>query len=63
MGSSSKKEEAVVDDLGESPNFMVGENPTQLLELGLIWQIVLQSRQKEVTTRAINLLVNSHVSL
>lgn len=63
MGSSSKKEEAVVDDMGESANFVVGENPSQLLQMGLIWQIVLQSRQKEVTTRAINLLVNSHVSL
>ena len=41
MGGSAKKDEVFVDDLGESPNFMVGENPTELLELGLIWQIVL----------------------
>ena len=39
------------------------DEPTKLMHLNMIWSIVLESHVEEVYTNAIDLLVNSYLSV
>jgi len=59
----AKECEEVDEDKSEDPTFTVLVDPGRLDKLEMIWAIVLESEIPEVYTKAIIVLIHTHISL
>lgn len=60
MNEPKKKEE---DEKDEVPEFKIKKDPSELIDLEIIWTLALESRNEEVCKQAIVFLVNCYTSL